>query len=49
MVVGTNDTNARRQYFNVDLSGRPKNGGLISYTITFRVAKVSDHSPVLRT
>jgi hypothetical protein len=40
MVLRTNGGNVRRQYFNVDLPGRPENDGLISYTITFRVAKV---------
>ncbi|KAH3950293.1 hypothetical protein HBI81_245810 [Parastagonospora nodorum] len=38
-VVRAKDTNVRRQYFNVDLPGRPAKHGLFSYTITFRVAK----------
>jgi hypothetical protein len=47
MTVKANDTNVRRQYFTVDLPGRPANNGLFSYTITFRLAKVILHSHIL--
>lgn len=39
MTVKGSGANIQRQYFTVDLPGRPANDGLCSYTITFRVAK----------
>ncbi|KAL5117678.1 hypothetical protein ACEQ8H_004426 [Pleosporales sp. CAS-2024a] len=38
-VVRANETHVRRQYFTLELPGRPAKHGLFSFTITFRVAK----------
>lgn len=35
-VVKSNQTYVRRQFFTIGLPGRPKHGGSLSYTITFR-------------
>lgn len=38
-MVRANATNVRRQYYTVDLPGRPSSGSLLSYTVTFRAAE----------
>ncbi|KAF2030319.1 raffinose synthase protein-like protein Sip1 [Setomelanomma holmii] len=38
-VVKASRANVRRQYFNIDLPGRPANTNYLSYTITFRAAE----------
>ncbi|KAF1832731.1 glycoside hydrolase [Decorospora gaudefroyi] len=38
-VVKPAHTDVRRQYFSIDLAGRPKHGSSLSYTITFRAAE----------
>lgn len=38
-IVRTSQSNVRRQYFTIDLYGRPKHGASLSYTITFRAAE----------
>lgn len=38
-VVKASHTNVRRQFFTLELPGRPKHGGALSYTITFRSGK----------
>lgn len=37
-VVKATQTSVRRQFFTLELSGRPKHGGSLSYTITFRAS-----------
>ncbi|KAL6712570.1 hypothetical protein ACN47E_000447 [Coniothyrium glycines] len=37
-VIKINQNEVRRQYFTVDLPGRPKHGGSLSYTVTFRAS-----------
>ncbi|KAF2823401.1 glycoside hydrolase [Ophiobolus disseminans] len=37
-VTKASGTNVQRQYYTVDLPGRPENNNLVSYTITFRAA-----------
>lgn len=38
-VVKASQTNVRRQFFTIELPGRPKHGGSLSYTITFRASE----------
>lgn len=38
-VVKTSQSGVRRQFFTLDLPGRPKHGGSLAYTITFRAGK----------
>jgi len=38
-VVKAAQTSVRRQFFTLELPGRPKHGGSLSYTITFRAGK----------
>lgn len=38
-VVNASQTDVRRQFFTIDLPGRPKHGGSLSYTITFRASE----------
>jgi hypothetical protein len=38
-VVKASQTEVRRQFFTIDLPGRPKHGGSLSYTITFRASE----------
>lgn len=37
-VLKANSTSVRRQYYTIDLPGRPQSGGVLSYTVTFRAA-----------
>lgn len=39
-VVKAAQTDVQRQYFTIDLPGRPKHNASLSYTITFRAAEV---------
>jgi hypothetical protein len=38
-VVRPSQINVRRQFFTIDLPGRPNHGGALSYTITFRAGE----------
>lgn len=38
-MVRANATNVRRQYYTIDLPGRPSSSSLLSYTVTFRAAE----------
>ncbi|KAJ8110286.1 hypothetical protein OPT61_g6830 [Boeremia exigua] len=38
-VVKTSRINVNRQFFTLELPGRPKHGGSLSYTVTFRAGK----------
>jgi hypothetical protein len=38
-IVKARQTAVRRQFFTIDLPGRPKHGGALSYTITFRASE----------
>ncbi|CAE7205952.1 hypothetical protein PTNB73_07260 [Pyrenophora teres f. teres] len=39
MVVNPNRQDVRRQYFTIDLAGRPKHASSLSYTVTFRASE----------
>jgi hypothetical protein len=40
-VVKSDHSSVQRQYYTIDLAGRPKHGSSLSYTITFRASEVS--------
>jgi len=39
MIAKANEPNVRRQYYTINLPGRPANNSVLSYTITFRAAE----------